>query len=55
MAKGACVAGGMHSRGCVWWGGACLAAETATAANGTPPTGMHSCFRMISFKMPIHV
>ena len=29
--------GGMHSRG------ACMVGETATAAGGTHPTGMHSC------------
>ena len=33
---GACVAGGMRGRG------ACVAAETLTAADGTHPTGMHS-------------
>ena len=40
-------------RGCVWGvhggvmcgrGHACVAGETATAANGTHPTGMHSCY-----------
>ena len=45
---GVCVAGG-HA----WWGtghggggggGACLAGEMATAASGTHPTGMHSCY-----------
>ena len=37
--QGACVAGGgMHSRG------ACMAGETATAADDTHPIGMHSCF-----------
>ena len=25
------------------WRGPCVAAETATAADGTHPTGMHSC------------
>ena len=50
--RGACVAGG-HA----WWGdsvvggqdggghmwqGVCMAGETATAAGGTHPTGMHS-------------
>ena len=25
--------------------GACIAGETATAADGTHPTGMHSCFQ----------
>ena len=35
----------MHSRGHVWWMGvACVAGEMATAAVGTHPTGMHSCF-----------
>ena len=38
---------GMHGRacmagGCVWQG-ACMASEIATAADGTHPTGMHSC------------
>ena len=54
--KGACVAkGGMHSK----WGvcgkegvcmavGACVAGETVTAADGTHPTGMHSCFFLFS-------
>ena len=32
MARG----GGMHGRGCAWQ-------ETATAADGTHSTGMHSC------------
>ena len=51
--------GGMHGGGvsmagaymagvCAWWGcawkGACMAEEMATAADGTHPTGMHSCF-----------
>ena len=50
------MAGGMCGRGCVWqtgtcmagghvWQGVCLcvAGETATAADGTHPTRMHSC------------
>ena len=37
---GACVAGG-HT----WRGGTCVAGETATAADGTHPAGMHSCYR----------
>ena len=50
--KWVCMAGGvwhgdMHGRGCVAWGhawqGACMAGESATAAGGTHPTGMHSC------------
>ena len=32
-----CMPGAMHGRG------ACMAGETATAADGTHPTGMHSC------------
>ena len=54
--QGACVAGGgawgMHGKvgdmcgkvggGHVWWG-VCVAGETATAADGTHPTRMHSC------------
>ena len=45
--------GGMHDRGsCVARGGhawreevgcACVAGQTATAVEGTHPTGMHSC------------
>ena len=48
------VAGGMHGRGCVFGrggmhgGGACVAGETATAVGGTHPTGMHSCFHVLS-------
>ena len=49
--QGACVAGGVHVRGCAWQGGACMmgahvcvAGETATAAAAPHPTGMHSCF-----------
>ena len=41
--------GGMHGKGgCVCGGGACMAEETATAADGTHPTGMHSCSQKIS-------
>ena len=55
---GACMVGdmhggGMHGRGhaCLWacvagecaWQGGCVAGETATAADGTHPTGMVSC------------
>ena len=35
--RGACVVGDVHGRE------ACVTAETATAAGGTRPTGMHSC------------
>ena len=34
---GTCMTGGMRGRG------VCVAGETATAAGGTHPTGMHSC------------
>ena len=39
--------GDVHGKGSVWWGayivgGACVAGETATAADGTHPTGIHS-------------
>ena len=48
---GACMAEGVHGKGgacmaggCVWWGvSLCMAGETTTAADGTHPTGMHSC------------
>ena len=43
--------GGMHGRGVhamaggsMHVKGACVAGETATAADGMHPTGMHSCF-----------
>ena len=35
--QGACMVGGVHGRG------VCVAGEMATAADGTHPTGMHSC------------
>ena len=48
--RGTCVAwGGMCGMGVcgleghVWQRGACMAGETATAVDGTHPTGMHSC------------
>ena len=37
--RGVCMAGG----GMFGWEGACVAGETATAADGTHPTGMFSC------------
>ena len=47
--RGACMAKGGHgwqgvcmAEECAWWG-AYVAGETATAAVGTDPTGMHSC------------
>ena len=47
---GACEAGGMCGRGACM-AGACVAGETATAADGTHPTGMHTCFHAVSFKI----
>ena len=61
--QGACVPGGVHGRGggvcmagghawlgmCLAGGGAaCVTGETATAADGMHPTGMHSCSVMLS-------
>ena len=54
--------GGMRGRGYVWRRGACvvkrgacmakrgacMAGDMATAADGTHPTGMHSCYRCFS-------
>ena len=67
-ARGVCMvglylAGGMHGKGHVCQGacmvgggmcgrGACMAGEMATAADGTYPTGMHSCF---SFFLVFHL
>ena len=43
MAGGVC-GGGMHGRGGMpGGGGACVAGEMATAADGMHPTEMHSC------------
>ena len=43
--RGACVAGGHVWQGSrvLQGGGACVAVEMATAADGTHPIGMHSC------------
>ena len=38
MAGGACVERAVHGRG------VCVAGETVTAADGTHPAGMHSCY-----------
>ena len=45
-----CMAGGVCMVGCGAWvcmvgggGGGCMAGDMATAADGTHPTGMHSC------------
>ena len=40
MAGGVCGGGGwVHA-----WQGPCIAGQMATAADGTHPTGMHSCY-----------
>ena len=45
MAGGVC-GGGMHGKWGAWQGrGACMAGEMATAAGGTHPNGIHSCFK----------
>ena len=47
---------GMHSRGHAWQGdGACVAGETATAADGTHPTGMDSCSHIFSLEIKINI
>ena len=45
---GACLVGGKHGRGHVWQGDVCgrrmsVAGKTATTADGTHTTVMHSC------------
>ena len=50
--------GGMHGGGCVAGGGMhgrgpCMAGETATAADGTQPTEMRSCFQSLSIDSAI--
>ena len=46
IAKGPCMAGGVQGKG-----GGVRAGETATEADGTHPTGMHSCFHSVFFKI----
>ena len=49
--EGACMAKeDVHGEGGHAWqrGGACMAGDMATAADGTHPTGMHSCYRCFS-------
>ena len=38
-----------RGRGHVWQG-ACVAGETATAVNGTHPTGMYSCRKKVNYQ-----
>ena len=62
--RGTCMAGGvhgggMHGRG-MHGGGvhgrkACVAGETATAADGTHPTAMHSCLLLNSLNSVKHL
>ena len=44
-----CMVGGVHGRGACMAGGkgACMAGETATAADGMHPIGMHSCSKKL--------
>ena len=41
--RGVCVAGGTHGRGVCVAEGECMVGKMVTAADGTHPTGMHSC------------
>ena len=44
--RGVRMGGGMHvDKGGGWGGSVCMVGETAIAAGGTRPTGMHSCFQ----------
>ena len=57
VVKGTCVARGHAWH--LWWGrhawqGACVAGETATAEDGTHPTGMHSCFNQFYSFFTLH-
>ena len=45
--RGVCVQQGGMCGGGHAWQGECMALETATAASGTHPTGMHSCLLCI--------
>ena len=42
MCQGGMCSGGMHGKGGVCGREACVAGETATAVDGTDPTGIHS-------------
>ena len=46
----------MRAQGSTWpvGGGVCVAGETATAADGSHPTGMHSCslIRLYNYRPP---
>ena len=53
MARGVCMAGGMCCGGHAWQG-VCVAGETTTAADGTHPTGMHSCFECALRLLVLH-
>ena len=49
VCMGGCMSGGTCCRGGHVWQGACMTAgEMATAADGTHPTGMHSCYILTS-------
>ena len=45
LGRGVCMVGGMHGRRVHAWWGACMAGQTATAAYGMHPNGMHSCVK----------
>ena len=42
--RGACMVGGHAWQGACMAGEGCVAGDTATAADGTHPTGMHALF-----------
>ena len=42
--QGACITRGHAWLVHVWWEGACMAGETATAVDGMHLSGMHSCY-----------
>ena len=51
-AWGVCMVGGMHGgEGACVAGGACMVGETATAAEGTHPTGLYSCLSLLPLQL----
>ena len=46
--QGACMGGGVRGGGGMCGNGVCMARGVATAADGTHPTGMHSCSQIVN-------
>ena len=47
--RGACIVGGVHGSGDLrGGGGVCMAGKITISAGSTYPTGMHSCFIVLS-------